>query len=103
MKPWVQLEKLLKVYYIIFSSKEESLESLKWAKNQLLLWQIKDSQFEFNSEIDATLSLLSALIQDKQMKLQPNHNLDNLDLRSFYSIAIVKFCNILPYYKVLFE
>ena len=100
MKPWGQFDNLLKLYQIVFVSKQTSIESLEWAKDQLLLWQIKDNKFEYNVEIDATLSLVTALIHDKRMKCKPNSGLTNLDLKSFYSISIVKFCNVLPYYKV---
>ncbi|XP_074604957.1 uncharacterized protein LOC141858188 [Brevipalpus obovatus] len=105
MLPWIEDNSLKDLLDIIHPQRDQppSTESLNWVRERLVLWKLKAEHTTLNLEVDTTLSVVTALLKDRscQERLIKGSDLsgDSYDLCAHYALVIVKFCNLLPYYK----
>lgn len=109
MLPWEEDGTLRDLLVIIDPSREEppDLDSLNWARERLILWKVKSDLTNYLPEIETTLAVVSSLCKDRiyQQQLAKGRNLsrESYDSCTHYAMVIVRFCNLLPYYKVRIE
>lgn len=100
MLPWLEDGKLYEVVRLIDPDCGElTVDSLNWVKERLTLWRLKSDITGYLDEIETTLTLINSLIKESQCQ-QDVSSTDCWDLCAQYSIVIIKFCNLLSYYKV---
>lgn len=107
MYPWSSDPSFKQVMKIIdpYSDVKPSISQYELARDRLILWQVKSPTFDHLPEIEATLSLISAILKDRNIFGEEGEVTGRLthkyyDICTFYGMSIVKFCNLLPYYEV---
>lgn len=110
--PWASHEQLVSVYEGVFGAESDGksqmskLEALVASRNQLAVWMIRSSAFPELIELEATVSILSAIIKDRTAEesnvLVGGNSAEwkENELSALYSTAIIKFCETLKHYKL---
>lgn len=78
-----------------------SIDSLNWVRERLTLWRVRSNATDYLVDIEATLALVNCLIKDHENQEDVSLSSEKCwDLCSQYAIVIIKFCVMLPHYKV---
>lgn len=84
---------------------DEDISRLESLKQQLMGWLIKSVGYPDRLEIDSTLAIISAhlsSLKNDALKNDPDdqQHLDDYDLCSLYSMAVIRFCDMIKHYQM---
>ncbi|KAI1286840.1 hypothetical protein HDE_10401 [Halotydeus destructor] len=99
--PWKTHEELLGVYSSIYGETSDLTQSLELAREQLMVWLIREPTYKNALEFEATALIISAKIADSKLSNNSSQLLSAFDLNSLYSTAVLRFFDLLGFYRMV--